>query len=131
MLCQRCKNREATVTNHYADGTPTERYCDECASVVMGTPLAAHRLDAVFSTDGTLRVTFTHGDIFLLRDFDTVDATIYGDADRWTATVVQPVRGEHPDFARLFRPGSGLDFNESDIAEISDETSSTILYRGE
>ena len=128
MLCQRCKQRGATVTNQYADGSPTERYCDECASVVMGTPLAAHRFIAALSTEGVLRITFTDGDIFRLKDFETVHPTIYGDADRWTAIVVQPVRGKHPDFARLFHPGSGIDFNESEISEIFDEASSTILF---
>jgi len=35
MLCQRCKKRDATITNQYADGSPAERYCDECASIVI------------------------------------------------------------------------------------------------
>jgi hypothetical protein len=128
MLCQRCKKRESTVTNHYADGSPSERYCDECASVVMGTPLAGHRFGSVFATDGVLRVTFSDGDVFRLQDFDTVDPTIYGNADQWIATIVQPVGGKRPNFARLFRPGSGLQFKESDIVEIFDEASFTILF---
>ncbi|MFN7813286.1 MAG: hypothetical protein ACK5SI_11570 [Planctomycetia bacterium] len=128
MLCQRCNKRDATVTNKYADGSPTERFCDECASVVMGTPLAAHRFSTAFSTEGVLRITFTDGDVFRLQGFQTVHPTIYGDADRWNASIVQPVRGKHLDFARLFRPGSGLDFNESDITEIFDEASSTVLF---
>jgi len=128
MLCQRCKKRDATITNQYADGSPTEHYCDECASIVMCTPLAAHRLSTIFSTEGVLLITFTDGDVFRLKGFQTVHPTIYGDADRWNASIVQPVRGKNLDFARLFRSGSKLDFNESDIKEIFDEASSAIVF---
>jgi hypothetical protein len=43
--------------------------------------------------------------------------------------VVEAVHGKHPDFARLHRPGGGLDFNERDISEIFDESSSSSLFQ--
>jgi hypothetical protein len=129
MLCDRCHEREVSDTIVHVDGRPDEHYCAECASIVMGTPRAVHRFASVFATDRVLRITFRHGDIFRLRDFSVVSPTIYGDADRWTATVVEAVRGDHPDFARLYRPGFGLDFNEKNISEIFDESSSTPLFQ--
>jgi hypothetical protein len=129
MLCDRCHQREVSDTIVHVDGRPDERYCPECASIVMGTSLAAHRFTSLFQTDGVLRITFRHGDIFRLQHFSIVNPTIYGHADQWTATVVEAVRGDHPDFARLYRPGSGLDFHESDISEIFDESSSTPLFQ--
>ena len=129
MLCDRCHEREVSDTIVHTDGRADEHYCPECASIVMGTPLASHRFTSLFATDGVLRISFRHGDIFRLRDFSPVNPTIYGDADGWTATVVEAVRGHHPDFARLYRPGSGLDFFERDIAEIIDESSSTPLFQ--
>jgi hypothetical protein len=39
-----------------------------------------------------------------------------------TATVVESVAG------RSFRPGIGLDFVESDVVEIVDESSAQIVY---
>ena len=94
----------------------------------MQTPLAAHRFGTLFSGDSVLRITFADGDIFRLRDFSTVHPTIYGDADKWTATVVEPVSGRHPKFEKLYRSGSGVDFVEKDIAEIFDETLQKIVY---
>ena len=90
---------------------------------------ATHRFGSLFATDHVLRSTFRHGDVFRLQGFDVVDPTIYGDTDRWTGWVVEAVHGSHPDFARLYRPGSGLDFHEPDITEIFDESSSTSLFQ--
>jgi hypothetical protein len=129
MLCDRCHQRETSDTIRHVDGRPDEHYCPECAAIVFGTPLAAHRFRSLFATDGILRITFSYGDVFRLQDFSVVNPTIYGDADRWTATVVEAVRANHRDFARLHRAGSGLDFNEKDIAEIFDEASSTSLFK--
>ena len=94
----------------------------------MHTPLAAHQFGVLFSGDGVLRITFTDGGIFRLKDFDTIHPTIYGDADGWTATVVEHVCRTHPKFKHLMRPGSGVDFIESDVVEIFDETCSKLLF---
>jgi hypothetical protein len=129
MLCDRCHERETSDTIGHVDGHPDEHYCPECASIVFGTPPAAHRFTSLFAMDRVLRITFRGGDIFRLQSFSVVNPTIYGDADRWTSTVVEAVRGKHPDFSRLHRSGGGLDFNEKDIVEIFDESSSTPLFQ--
>jgi hypothetical protein len=95
----------------------------------MGTPLATHRFASLLATDKVLRITFRDGDVFRLQYFSIINPTIYGYPDGWNATVVDAVHGHHPDFARLFRPGSGIDFYESDISEIFDECSSTPLFQ--
>ena len=110
----------------------SEHLCAICASEVHGTPLPAHRFSALFqANDPILRVGFADGDVFRLRKFATVDPSVEGFADQWVATVVEPVAGRHPDFARLFHSGSALQFVESDIAEIVDDSSGTILFRYE
>ena len=136
MLCSHCHKREVTVT-HFAPNRAEpssaliDAVCAECASQLYGTPLPAHRFAEHFDTaeDRVLRISFTGGNVYRLSGFGTVDPSIYGDADRWTATVVEAVHGTHPDFARFHRVGSGLDFNECNILEIFDESSSTILFR--
>ena len=96
---------------------------------MSNTPRVTHRFGSLFATDHVLRLTFRRGDVFRLQGFDIVDPGIYGDADRWTGWVVEAVYGTHPDFARLYRPGSGLDFHESDVTEIFDESSSAPLFQ--
>ena len=93
-------------------------------------PTATHRFRALFEADDSrvFRITFCDGDIFRLRLFSVVDPSIYGDADKWTAEVVEPVRGRHPKFEKLFHSGSGVDFVESDITEIFDETLQKVVY---
>jgi hypothetical protein len=136
MICDRCKQREVTIS-HFAPNPAepekplSQHLCAICASEVHGTPLPAHRFSALFQAtdDPILRVSFAHGDVFRLRDFATVDPSEEGFADQWVATVVEPVAGRHPDFARLFHPGSGVQFIEADITEIIDDRSGTVLFR--
>ena len=89
-----------------------------------------HQLSHILERDDSrvMRVTFSNGNIFRLRDFEQVDPSIYGDSDRWCATIEEAVSGNHPDFHRLFLPGSMLDSHESDITEIIDESSGEIVY---
>jgi hypothetical protein len=136
MLCDRCHQREVAVMNFAPNSAEPEKpirenYCTQCASEVYGTPLPAHRFSAHFRqrSDPVLRVSFVHGDVFRLRGFSTVDPSVEGFADQWTATVVEPVAGKHPDFKRLFHPDSGVQFIESDISEIVDDSSGTVLFR--
>ena len=75
-----------------------------------------------------MRVTFSNGDIFRLSDFEQVDPSIYGDTDRWCARVEEAVASMHPDFKRLYLPGSLLDLHESDITEVLDESSGEVCY---
>jgi len=80
------------------------------------------------SGDRVFLIAFTNGDVFRLRRFVIVDHSIYGDPDKWCADVVEPVSGARPQFKQLFRPGTGLDFLESDIASIRDEVSDKLVY---
>ena len=75
-----------------------------------------------------MRVTFSDGGIFRLSDFEHVDPSIYGDTDRWCARVEEAVAGTHPDFKRLFLPGSLLDLHENDIIEVFDESLGEVCY---
>jgi hypothetical protein len=94
-------------------------------------PRNRHRLRHLFELSGgrVLRVALSHGDIFKLKAFSIVDCSIYGDEDMWSATVVAPVSGSHPDFARLFHAGSGVDFVERDVAEVVDDETGVVLHR--
>ena len=134
MLCEKCNDRGVTVTWHLypdgADAPESHAFCASCAADYSGTPLAAHRFTGHFDgpDEFVLRIRFTWGDVFRLCRFETVDPTIYGDADRWNAEVVQAVHGKHPKFERHFRVGSLLDFNETDVAEIIDDATGLSLY---
>ena len=96
-----------------------------------GIPPATHRFRALFEADDTriLRITLRDEDILRLRCFGIVDPSIYGIPDQWSADVVEPISGKHPNFHRLFHAGSGVDFVESDISEIADDDSGVILYQ--
>ncbi|HLX96547.1 MAG TPA: hypothetical protein VKU37_12455 [Verrucomicrobiae bacterium] len=91
-------------------------------------PVASHRFRALFGTDASriFRVSFRGGDVFRLRSLSAVDPSIYSISDQWTAEVVERISGQ-----RLLHSGSGLDFVESDIVEIYDESSEKIVYKGE
>jgi hypothetical protein len=60
--------------------------------------------------------------ILRLASFSIVAPSIYSISDQWTATVVESVAW------RSFRPGVGLDFVESDVMEIVDESSAQVVY---
>ncbi len=90
----------------------------------MNIPSASHRFGKFFSADESrvFRITFRDGMILRLVSFSVVDPSIYAISDQWTAVVVESVAG------RFFCPGGGLDFVESDIIEIVDESSAEIVY---
>jgi hypothetical protein len=96
-------------------------------------PVASHRFRALFEADTSrvFRISFRGGDVFRLRSFSVVDPSTYSISDQWTAEVVEPISGKHPDFRRLFHSGSGLDFVEAGIVEIFDESSGEMVYKGE
>lgn len=95
------------------------------------TPSASRRFSEVFEADDSriFRITFRGEDILRLQSFVIVDPSIYGISNQWSAAVVEPISGSHPDFQRLFHPGSGIDFVESDITEIVDEQAGAIIYQ--
>jgi hypothetical protein len=88
-------------------------------------PVASHQFRGLFEGDASrvFRISFRGGDIFRLRDLSVVDPSIYSISDQWTAEIVDVISG-----GRVFRPGSGLDFVESDILEIFDETAGQSVY---
>ena len=75
-----------------------------------------------------LRIVFRDSDTFRLCNFYQLDPSIYGIHDQWSATVVQAICGRHPDFTRLFLPGSSLDFIAPDITTITDVQTGALLY---
>ncbi len=95
------------------------------------TPPSSHQFGEFFEADDSLifRITFECEDILRLRSFFIVDPSINEISDQWTALVVEPIAGKHPDFHRLFHSGSGIDFVESDITEIFDEKADLVIYR--
>jgi hypothetical protein len=88
-------------------------------------PATSHQFRAMFETDALriFRISFRGGDVFRLRSFSVVDPSIYSIPDQWTAVVVEPISS-----TRLFHSGSGLDFVESHIVEIFDETLDRSVY---
>jgi hypothetical protein len=84
-------------------------------------PSASHRFREVFGEDASrvFRITYRDGDILRMHSFYIVDPSIYSISDQWTATLVEQV---HTKSHRRHRPGTGIDFVESDIVEIYDET---------
>jgi len=93
-------------------------------------PSSSHRFRELFEADDSriYRITLRGEDVFRLRSFSVVDPSIYSISDQWTAVVVEPISGKHPKFQQLFHSGSGVDFVESEITEIFDETSGEKVY---
>ena len=89
-----------------------------------------HQLRPVLRRDGpdVLRVSFTDGGVFRLRDLEPVDPSIYDDTDRWCARVVEAVSGSHREFARLYPAGSLVDIHEAEIREVFDESADRVVY---
>ena len=78
--------------------------------------------------DHQLRVTLSHGDVFVLSGCDVVDPSIYDEDGRWCCTVVEAVSGKNPLFHKLFLPGSGLDILEQDVQRIEDHHTGAVLF---
>ena len=84
---------------------------------------STHKLEAVFNRDdeAVLVVTFTDGMVLKLRAAYQVDSSVYGKTGQWSAIVVQSVTG------RSFTVGSGVDFLESDVSAVLDESTGQAL----
>lgn len=94
-------------------------------------PAASHHFRRLFEGDDTrtFRITLRHEDTFRLRCFCIVDPSIYGIPDQWCADVVEAIPGRNPRFVQLFKSGSKVDFVESEITEIVDESSGTSVFK--
>jgi hypothetical protein len=75
-----------------------------------------------------LRVTLSHGDVFVLTGCDVVDRSIYDEDGLWCCTVVEAIFGKNPLFRKLFLPGSGLDILEQDVQRIEDFQRGEVLF---
>ena len=97
---------------------------------MSAAPVSSHRFESLFGADDSrvLSLHFHDGDISHLRCFCIVDPSIYGDPDRWSAIIVEPVSGRHPDFKRRFAAGKGLDFVESDVTSVADILTGDVLF---
>ncbi len=100
---------------------------------MSATPTSAHRFRELFETEGanSLRITFRDGDIFRFRSFRIVDPSIYSIPDQWNGIVADQVAGRPPDFRLRYPSGSMIDFVESDIVEIFDESLKRSVYAAE
>lgn len=97
---------------------------------MSATPTSSHRFSEFFETEDShsLRITFHDGDIFRFRSFRIVDPSIYSISDQWSGTVAEQIAGRAPDFRLRYPTGSMINFVESDIAEIFDETLQRSVY---
>jgi hypothetical protein len=86
-----------------------------------------HQLCDVLGREGVLAVRFLDARDFELSGCCPVDTTIHGDAGRWCCTVERCLSTAQKD-QQLFRPGSGIDILEQDIAAIIDRATGEILY---
>ena len=84
-------------------------------------PIASHRFREILGKNASrvFRITFRDSDILRMVAFQVVDPSIYSISDQWTATFVELV---HSASHRHVRVGTGIDFVETDIVEIFDES---------
>jgi len=94
------------------------------------SPTSSHRFRDFFEAEGSssLRITFRDGDVFRFHSFRMVDPSVYSISDQWNGTVAEQIAGRPPDFRLRYSPGSMIDFVESDIAEIFDESLQRSVY---
>jgi len=69
--------------------------------------------------------------ILRLNILHVVDPSIYSIPDQWNGTIVEHIAGKRSDPDQRFRLGVGVDFVESDVIKILDESSGTIVYSDE
>jgi hypothetical protein len=102
----------------------------ETGEVIKLPPTSSHQFRELFENESahSLRITFRDGDVFRFRSFRMVDPSVYSISDQWNGTVAEQIAGRPPDFRLRYSPGSMIDFVESDIAEIFDESLERSVY---
>jgi hypothetical protein len=80
----------------------------------------------VLGRSGVLTVRFSDGAGFDVSGCWPVDSSIYHEDGRWCCTVEQYLGTDEK--KKLFRPDSGVDIHEEDIASITDKITAEILY---
>lgn len=78
-----------------------------------------------FGDKVVLRVSFNDGEVYRLCSCSPVDASIYGKDGLWTGTIVEPVSPARP---KNLRSGGGMDFLETDIVEVFNEQSKSVIF---
>ena len=71
-----------------------------------------------------LLVEFACGDVLGLKDFEMVDASIYGRSDLCVGDVVSQFKCDD----KLYRIGSGIEFSLNDVVSATDTVSGQVLY---
>ena len=96
----------------------------------MGTTRSIPKVAKILASeqDRQLRVTLSHGDIFVVTGCDIVDPSIYDEDGRWCCTVVEAISGKSPLFHKLFLPGSGLDILEQDVQRIEESRTGAVPF---
>ena len=89
---------------------------------------ATHKLLEIVGskTSRTFRISFKDSDVFLLRNLNPIDSSIYDLSGLWSAEIVEAIRMP-PKRKKLFKQGVGLDFKEEDIQEIIDVSAGELL----
>ena len=84
--------------------------------------------------DPLLRITFTNGEIYVIRYLAEVNEEAAGyepdAAGIWSGDIVA-CENLAPERAKLFVPGSGCDFSGSEVYEIEDDVSGECLFTRE
>ncbi len=75
-----------------------------------------------------LRISLRDGRAFRLRSFVKIDSSVYDRPDGWSAVVVECLAPDDSWNRRLFHPGAALDFYESDLRVIVDESTGDVLF---
>jgi hypothetical protein len=83
--------------------------------------------------DNEIRITFSDGEVFVLR-FITRVVECEDEVDHrsttgetWSGEIVE-AHGLTPERARFHRPGARVDFKMADVDAVSDELSSRLLW---
>ncbi|XHR30860.1 MAG: hypothetical protein ACFUZC_09900 [Chthoniobacteraceae bacterium] len=89
-----------------------------------------HKLESLLEPRAShcLRIKIHTSDVFVIRDIYALDKSIYGLDGGWSGTIVS-TSGLSFCKKNLFKDGSGVDFYESDVSEIFDETTDELIYR--
>jgi hypothetical protein len=76
----------------------------------------------------TFSISFKDSDAFILKELNPIDPSIYDSKGQWTAMIVEIICVSAKK-EKLLKPGSGLDFKEEDIQEITDATTHELIYK--
>jgi hypothetical protein len=93
-------------------------------------PPPAHHFEQLFHRPGAdvFKIKLSDGNVFRLAEFEIFDPTTYGQADAWSATVVESGTENPPDY-RMDAGSHFGPFVEGDIVEILDEGLNKIVYQ--